>query len=120
MSPKRSTWLVVALAGALGAGCGSSSNSTSSSQAAPTPPATAAKVPTGQQAVELCKHSIQVQPSLSASAKAKLEKTCGKAATGGQAAMEEVAKRVCVELVNASHVPAGQARERALAVCNVR
>ena len=114
MIPKLSTWLVVALAGgALVAGCGSSSNSTSSSQTT----ATAAKGPTGQQAVELCKHSIQAQTAISASAKAKLEKACAKAASGTQAALQEVAKQECVELVNASHLPAGPARERALSVC---
>ncbi len=114
-----STWLAVALGGgALLAGCGGSS--TSSSQSTPTPTATAVKVPTGQQAVELCKHAVQVQPSISASAKSKLEQACGKAGSGGQAALQEVAKQVCVELVNASHIPAGAAKERALSVCRTQ
>jgi hypothetical protein len=118
MIPKLSTWLVVALSGGvLVAGCGSSSSSTTT-QTAPTAP-TVAKIPTGQQAVELCKHAIQSQRSIPASAKAKLAKTCGKTASGGGAALQQVAKQVCVELVNASHVPSGAAKERALAVCRV-
>ncbi len=64
-----------------------------------------------------CKHGIQALPSISASAKASLEKSCGKMASGSQTAQQEITKQVCVELVNASHIPAGAARERALAVC---
>ncbi len=132
MQAKLSTWLVVALAGgALVAGCGSStsgsstsgsstsgsstsgSSTSTSSQTAPT----ATQGPTGQQAVELCKRSVQAQTLISASAKVKLEKACAKVATGGQAARQEIAKEACIELVNATHLPAGPARERALSVC---
>lgn len=112
---KRTTLLAVVLGGvALVAGCGSSS-STSSSQT--NPPTTVAKLPSGQQAVELCKHAIQQLSSISASAKARLEPSCGKAASGTQASQQQITKDVCVELVNASHIPAGAARERALTVC---
>jgi len=68
-------------------------------------------------AVEACKHSIQAQPSIPASAKAKIEQACAKIASGTPAAVQEVVKTECVELVNATHVPAGPARERALSVC---
>ena len=109
---KLSAWLVVALTGgAFVAGCGSSSNSTTSSQTTPTSaplsPAAAAK------AVASCKQAIQTQSTLSAAAKTRLEGICEKAPSSNQTA---VRKAECVELVNAS-VPAGAARERALAVC---
>jgi hypothetical protein len=107
---------VIGLAGgALVAGCGSSSTSTQTVSASTNP--AAPKLPTGRQAVELCQHGIRVQPSISASAKTKLEKTCQKTASGSQAALQEVVKAVCVELVNASHLPSGAAKERALTVC---
>jgi hypothetical protein len=113
MIPKLSILLVVALGGgALLAGCGSSSPSSSQSTASP-----ARKGPTGRQAVELCKHGIQVTPGIPASAKPKLEQDCAKTASGGQAATQEVVKKVCEELVNASHIPTGAAKQRALSVC---
>lgn len=117
MIPKVSTWLVAVLAGgALVAGCGSSNNSTSSSTSS-SQSSTATSAQARQQAVEHCKHGIQALPSISASAKASLEQSCGKMASGSQTAQQEITKQVCVELVNASHIPAGAARERALAVC---
>jgi hypothetical protein len=112
---KLSTGLVVALAaGALMAGCGSSSSSTSttstvSSQTA-IPPANA------QQAVASCEQAVRAQHTLSASTKAKLEAICKKA-SGGQSSLQTVAREVCIEILDASHVPAGEAKERALAVC---
>ena len=51
------------------------------------------------------------------SAKAKLEAICKKAAGGGQAGLQNVAREVCVELLDASHVPNGTARDKALAAC---
>jgi hypothetical protein len=143
MIRKLSTWLLVALAGgAFVAGCGSSNNSTSSSQATSTPatttpapagatstpptpsgprtPAGEASHPTPAQAVASCKQSIQAQPTISASAKSKLAGLCAKAASGDRTALHKVAQEVCVELVNASQIPAGASRERALAVCKMR
>ena len=84
----------------------------------PAPAAPAQKpVVLGKQAAELCKQAIKAQPSLGAGPKAKLEKTCGKASGGGQAALREVAREVCEEIITSSHVPAGTARQQALAVC---
>jgi len=134
-----SSWLLVALAGgALLAGCGSSSgNSTSSSQAssaaAPTVPAaagtsstSAAGTPGGaasvagvQQAVTACKSVIRAAPTLSASTKAKVEGVCNKAASGDEAGARRAAKEVCVEVINASPVPA-VAKQQALASCNAK
>jgi len=111
MMLKLSTWLVVALAaGALVAGCGSSSSTTAGSQTA-IPPANA------QQAVASCEQAVRSQHTISASAKAKLEAICKKAASGGQAGLQNVARAVCIELLAASHVPAGAAREKAVAAC---
>ena len=120
MIPKLCTWLVIGLAGgALVAGCGSSSPSSQTGSATTTSPAPK-PLPTGRTAVERCQHGIRAQPSISARAKTKLEKTCEKTASGSQAALHEVVKAVCVELVNASHLPSGVAKERALAVCSVK
>jgi hypothetical protein len=138
---KLSRWLLVALAGgALLAGCGSSS-STSSTQtiltsSQGTSPATTASTPattssgsttgaatttatpkTPQQEATSCKQAVQAQKTLSPSAKAKLEAICEKGASGNAAAQHKAAQEACVELVNASHIPAGAARERALAIC---
>jgi|SRR5271165_963646 len=107
---KVSTWLAVAIAGgALLAGCGSSSNSSTST------PTTSA---VGLQDVAACKHSVQTQTTLSASAKGKLDAICDKAASGNPATEHQVAHEACVELVNASHLPAGVRTQTALALCN--
>jgi hypothetical protein len=120
--------LVVALlGGALLAGCGGGSSSTSStgttatsgqSSVAPggkTSSGTAAAHPLApKQLVEVCKRIIQAPSTLSASTKAKLEKTCEQ--TGVNTSVERVIiQEACVAL--ASRAPAGAARERALAVC---
>jgi hypothetical protein len=122
MMQKPFTLLVVVLVGgALAAGCGSSS-STSSTQASssqtatqpqPLSPAAAA------QARATCMQRVQAQASISASTKAKLEQICNQAATTNPAAIQKATQEACIALLNASHVPAGAARERALAVCHV-
>jgi hypothetical protein len=136
-------------AGALLAGCGSSGNSTSTTTvqgtptAATTSPATTSAgssapsttstgttattpavtpLPPAQakQAVSTCKHSVQSESAIPTSAKGKLEKTCEKAASSGSAAaLRKVAEEACVELITASHLPAGVIREKALATCKV-
>jgi len=127
-----SRWLATALAGGLLiAGCGSSSSTTTSSQststpaAASTPAATSTPTTTGagpvapnlQAAVAACKQAIQAQRTLTAGAKSKLEAICGKAAKGDTAAIKQAAREVCEEVVKTSAVPAGPAREQALAAC---
>lgn len=82
-------------------------------KAVPQPPS---KV-SGGQTVTVCKGAVQAQPTLSSSTKAKLEKSCEKAASGGQSALGRVAHEVCLEIINAAGVPAGPSRERALATC---
>ena len=137
MTLKLSTWLLVALAGgAFVAGCGSSSSSTSSGQSTTTAATTsgattgsnAASLPAvtpltpaqAKKAVASCKHSVQGESAIPKSAKGALEKTCEKAASSGTAAaLREVAEEACVDLVDASHLPAGVIRERALATCKV-
>jgi hypothetical protein len=111
---KLSTWLIVALAAALLAGCGSSG---STSSTATVTSQTAIPPVNAQQAVASCEQAVNSQHTISASAKAKLEGICKKAGAGGQAGLENVAHEVCTELLEASHVPAGAARERALAAC---
>jgi hypothetical protein len=121
MTLKVSTWLAVAITGgAFVAGCGGSSGGSSSTSSQTTSAGQTTGPGTsvvGQQDVAGCKHSIQSQAQLSASAKARLEKICEKAANGNPATLQQVAHEACVELVNASHVPAGVSRQEALAIC---
>ncbi len=124
MTSKLSTWLLAALAGgALVAGCGSSSTSTSTTQSGGSGTATTPAPLTpeqAKQAASTCKKGIQKESAIPQSAKAKLEQTCEKVGTGGaEAALRQVAEEACVQLVNASHIPAGAARTRALSVCKV-
>jgi hypothetical protein len=130
MNLKPFTWLLAALvAGALLAGCGSSSSTTSSAAPATTstPAASTSSTPSsattpiggaaGATAVAACKQAIQAQTTLPAGAKGKLEAICQKAANGDQAAVHKVAQEVCEEVVNNAAVPAGAAKEQALAAC---
>jgi hypothetical protein len=135
MTLKLSTWLLAVLAGAaLLAGCGSSSSTSTSttptitvSRTTTTPGTTTTGTNTttvltpaqAKEAASTCKKGVQAESSIPASAKPKLEKTCEKAATGDTSALRTVAQEACVQLVNAAHLPAGAARERALSVCAV-
>jgi len=121
MMQKLSTMLVVALAGGvLVAGCGSSSSTstttgTQASSSTTPVPLTPAQV---AQAQASCKQKVQSATSLPASAKAKLEQLCGQAVSTNPAAIRKATEEACVALLDASHVPAGAARERALALCH--
>jgi hypothetical protein len=127
MTKRLSIWLVQVLAvGVFAAGCGSSS-STSSTQASSTQTSPSRSTPTAPRlspadaarVAASCKQKVQAQPTLSASQRAKLEQLCGLTATGtDRAAIRKATEEACIELLNASHVPAGVARERALAVCH--
>jgi hypothetical protein len=133
--------LLPALAAAvLLAGCGSSSSSSSSSGSSAatsptpstsqtgsssaattptnsTPTSTSPKLPGGAAAVASCRHGVQSLPHLKQSIKEKLEEICQKAASGDVNAKRKAAEEACRELVNASPLPAGEARDRALAAC---
>jgi hypothetical protein len=136
--------------GALVAGCGSSATTTSTQTApaaATSTPAGAASTPTAAASTPAggttapssgatgkaaepkppallsaaaCKQAINAQSAISGSAKAKLEAVCQKAASGDTAALHKAAQEACVELVNASNVPVGAPRERALAICHTK
>jgi hypothetical protein len=126
--------LVVLLCGALVAGCGSSSSSTTSASTSTTTSATTATPPTpttstspsttasGAAAagvsryVAVCKSIIEREPTLSASVKAKVESICNKAADGDLQGARAAAKEVCVEVINASPIPAA-AKAQALKTC---
>jgi len=134
MVSRLTTWLVVALlGGVLVAGCGSSSStssSTSTSQSTTTAAATTAggattvpavaNNPSVQQAVAACKHGVQSASTLSSSAKSKIEGICDKAGSGDVTAAAEAARELCVELINASPLPAGSAKEQAIAACKTK
>lgn len=125
---------VMACFGVLAAGCGSSSSSkttpasaaTSAGTSTPaaaatsgagssTSPATAANNPAVAQAVAACKSSINSQPTLSASLKAKLTAICDKAGSGDVNGAKKAYAQVCQEVVKAT-VPS-QAQAQALAAC---
>jgi hypothetical protein len=146
MTAKRSTNLAAALACAvLLAGCGSSGSSTtgtttttsstaaaqgttSSGTTATTGTSTSASTPTPAsstaapnpavvaQYADVCKAIIKSAPTLSATVKAKVESICDKAAKGDEAGARAAAKEVCVEVINASPIPA-VAKQKALAAC---
>jgi hypothetical protein len=130
--------LFLLAAAALLAGCGSSSSSsgssgssaatsstpstgsTSSSQTgstASTPTSTSSNPAGGASAVASCKRGIQSLPHLQQSTKERLETICEKAASGDVEAKRKAAEEACRELVNASPLPAGEAKERALSAC---
>ena len=108
------------------AGCGSSSSSTTASTAATQSASTATTSSsplTGASAAEtiaVCKQEIAGQKSLPASAKAKLEAVCQKAANGETAAVKKAAQEVCEEVIKSSPVPSSAAREQALAACRAK
>jgi len=119
------TWLSIPLAaGVLLAGCGSSSSSstgastsstaarstTSSTTGSTTSPATAA-------AVESCRRGAKAIPTLSSSTRIKIETICDKAASGNPAAVRTAAREVCEEIVKASPLPEGSAKQHAIAGC---
>lgn len=134
----RPSLLPALTAAVLLAGCGSSSSSSSSSGSSattpstsstaqtgstattttsPTPTSTSPKLPGGAAAVASCRHGVQSLPHLKQSVKEKLEEICQKAASGDVNAKRKAAQEACRELVNASPLPAGEARDRALAAC---
>jgi hypothetical protein len=127
------------LATGLIAGCGSDSSSSTSTPAAGTastagaPSATTGttastepstgttSIPAGaadavKAAIASCQAGIDAQPTLDESLKSDLKKVCEKAASGDATAAREATKEVCTKIVEAN-VPAGSAREQALAAC---
>ena len=120
-------WLGPALAGALLlAGCGHAGSSpvTSSSGGASTAATDASRVaPRGsntsrEQTVTACAQAIAKASGTPPSAKPRLVQICEKVASPDAATRRKAAHEACVELVLASHIPAGPSRERALAICN--
>jgi hypothetical protein len=113
--------LVLLAATALVVGCGSSSGSsttrsvsTGSSSNATTGSAKAAGV---SGAVAQCKRGVKVLPTLSAATKHRLESICEKAAGGDAKAVDAASREACEEIVKASPLPPGAARDHALAGC---
>jgi hypothetical protein len=93
------------------------SSSTATTPTSSTPTSTSPKLPRGAAAVASCRHGVQSLPHLKQSIKEKLEEICQKAASGDVNAKRKAAEEACRELVNASPLPAGEARDRALAAC---
>ncbi len=132
MVSRLSTWMALVLAGGvLVAGCGSSSTSTTTTSQSTTSAAATtvgsgstvpavANNPAVQEAVAACKHGVQAASGLSSNTKTKIEGICDKAASGDANAAKEAARELCIELVNASPVPAGSIKEQALSECRTR
>ncbi len=134
MIRSRPAWLASVLAcGVLVAGCGSSSStSTSSSGAAAAPasssssstsaPATSSTSAQGSSSVQAqvaaCKQTLTAQTALPQRIKSKLEADCVKAANGDKGAIKQAAREVCEEIIRSSSIPAGVAKEHALAACS--
>jgi hypothetical protein len=75
------------------------------------------KLPGGATAVASCKRGVEELRTLKASTKAKLEAICEKADSSDVNVKREVVEEACRELVNASPLPAGEAKDRALSAC---
>jgi hypothetical protein len=90
---------------------------TSPTPTSTSPTSTSPKSHGGAAAVASCRHGVQSLPHLKQSIKEKLEVICQKAASGDVDAKRKAAEEACRELVNASPLPAGEARDRALAAC---
>jgi hypothetical protein len=119
LSPALLAMLVCA---ALLAGCGSSSSSSSNTAKTSGSTGSSSTATTGATkgsaaAVERCKHGVNVLPTLPQATKNRLESICEKAASGDAAAARTAAREGCEEIVKASPLPAGAARDRALAGC---
>ena len=124
--------LIALLGGGLAAGCGSSSKSASSSQTvAPATSATgttsspsnssgATGGPSLQQAVAACRQIVRTELALASSVKAKVEAICSKAESGDVEGARKAADEVCTQVIQASPVLTGAAKERALAACKVQ
>jgi hypothetical protein len=132
MIRKLSTWLLIALAAVvILAGCGGSSSMTASQSSTPaatssTPAArttssattsSPAKTPAVASAVESCKRSAKAIPTLSAATRTKIESICDKAASGNVGDTRVAAREVCEEIVRASPLPEGSAKQHAIAAC---
>jgi hypothetical protein len=93
----------------------STSPPTNSTGSASTP--TTPKLPAASTAVEACRQGVKRLPHLKASTRSKLEDICGKAGSKDPEAKRKAAREACEELVNASLLPAGASKDRALAAC---
>jgi predicted lipid-binding transport protein (Tim44 family) len=133
MFRQRSKWLIVAVIGSMFiAGCGSSSSSSTTSQSTPaatsssstatsttqtaSTPSTPSSSAAVADAVAECKSVIKEAPTLSGTAKAKVEAICNKAADGDVAGARAAAKEVCVEVINSTPIPSAL-KQHALAAC---
>jgi hypothetical protein len=130
IKPRSPLFVVALLCGVLVAGCGSSSSSTTGSTGASTSTSTPTSTTTKStgttpsaataagvaQYVAACKQIIQHEPTLSADVKSKVEGICNKAADGDIEGARKAAKEVCVEVINASPIPAS-AKTQAIAAC---
>jgi hypothetical protein len=115
--------LALLVAVALLSGCGSSSSNSSATATTSTPSTSSSTSPPANTthdtaaAVAQCKRGVSVLPTLPQATKRRLESICQKAAGGDAKAARAAAREACEEIVKASPLPAGSARNRALAGC---
>jgi hypothetical protein len=94
-----------------------SSTSTATTTSTPSLPTAAAVGAAGAaEYAAVCKSIIQRDPTLPGNLKGKLEGICAKAASGNLAGARAAAKQVCVEVINASPLPAAE-KAKTLAEC---
>jgi hypothetical protein len=94
----------------------SSSTDSTATQDAGGSTSSVADNPQVKAAIEQCKQSIDANPQVSDDIKSDLKALCDKAASGDAKDVAEATKQVCVKIVE-SAVPAGDARDQALAAC---
>ncbi len=125
--------LALLAAAIVAAGCGGSSGSSGSSSSSASTAATsstAATAPTGSTAtapaavpsagtseVAACKRGVGTLLRLPQGTRERLEAICEKAASGNAATKRRATEEACREVVNASPLPAGEAKQRSLAAC---
>jgi hypothetical protein len=117
-------WLGLALAGALLlAGCGHAGSGTATSTGGAASTAATGTSTTGpgasrEQTATACLQAIAKASGIAPSVKPHLVQICEQAASPDAATRRKAAHAACVELVVAANIPAGPAREHALAICN--
>jgi hypothetical protein len=112
---------------ALLAGCGSSSSSSGSSDTSSqsssgststkTSTSTSTSPSSATGAVADCQRGIKSLPALSASTRERLESACAKSGSGGTKATRKVIAEACREIIEASPLPDGPGKQKALAGC---
>jgi hypothetical protein len=115
-------WAFAALAVAAPlAGCGSSSSSsTTASSTSPLATTSSGATPapsSSSSAIQTCLEGVKRLPSLKADTRERLEAICHRGGNGDSEEARKAAVEACEQLVEASPLPAGAAKDKSLAAC---